>query len=80
MKGVKAELMAYSKEPFNGYLVMLSVFCIFFIFPPLGDWYKIIFRNGMVKWNPIIKVQKADLTLCLILLLLVGLTDILIQV
>ena len=62
------------------YLAMRSVFCFFFIFLPLEDVYKIIFRNGMVKWNPNIRVQKADLTLVLILLLLAGLRDIIIQV
>jgi hypothetical protein len=46
MKGVKAELMAYSKEPFIGYLVMLSVFCIFFYFFTFGR----LVQNYFQKW------------------------------
>jgi len=64
IKVVEAELLTYNEEPSKtlfGYVIRI-------LFPPpLGDLYKIIFRNGMVKWNPNIKVQKADLTLVLIL-------------
>jgi hypothetical protein len=81
-KVVKAELMACYEEPskwlYGSYVICILHFFLFFQL--LGDLYKIIFRNAMVKWNPNIKVQKADLTLVLVLLLLVGVRYILIQI